>query len=216
MPLPAAVGSRPLCIAEDATHAAGRAAPSNRSSPKASTDATRPRATSRPSRRSDAAITSGSRTGGSGSRIVRTSRSAWREEAGELLPRATRAGAHPLELLRRLRDVAVQHDRGAVLERVGHDVGAADPLEAVRLEAQLADRRRGDGQGAEPGAVIVDEARQRGLRRRRGAAVARRVLEDLHVEAGLREMEAADQAVVACSDDEDARGHGRGLPGATG
>jgi hypothetical protein len=99
----------------------------------------------------------------------------------------------------------VQHDRAAVVERMGGDERRVHPAQALALELELLDRGGRDRHRREAGAVVVDESRQSGRDRRRRAARRVRLLENGHVELGARELHGRHQTVGPGADDEHAR-----------
>ena len=160
------------------------------------------RASRSASRRNDAASAIGSRTGGNGPRIVSTRRCASgrycliRSRHGRPAP-----GWRRVQRCDRRLKIAMQCNRGPILERVSHDRARADPANTLRLEIELAHGRRRDCHGIESGAVIVDESRERRLHAGGGAAGRGSVFDHRHRQARPSEMNRAHQARTAGAHD---------------
>lgn len=97
-------------------------------------------------------------------------------------------------------DGALQHNGGAIVQRVGQRRFGVDPFEAVPGQGELFEARRTGGHGVDGGTEIVDEAGKRQLGRARAAADFGSRLVDGDGVAGAREQDGAGQPVGAAAD----------------
>ena len=101
----------------------------------------------------------------------------------------------PAEPLRGLHDRAAQHDGLAVVERMRERKRRLDPLEAVILERNRPEERRGGGHRMDRRAEVVDEPGERQLARAEAAADLLGRLANEHRAAGPGELDRGGEAV---------------------
>ena len=99
-------------------------------------------------------------------------------------------------------DIALDQHRRPVVERVADAVWRIDPAQAVPGKVQVGEERRGPAEGMDRAAHVVDEARDRALRRAGAAAHRLRPFEERDWMTGPRELDRGRQAVGSAADDD--------------
>ena len=111
--------------------------------------------------------------------------------------------------------IALQGDRGAVIERMGERRGRVNPRQPIIAQRQRREKGRGGGHGMHGGAEVVLKARQGELHGPGSSAGLLLGFEDLHLQPRLREHDGGSQPVGTGSHDNGLAGaglHGFGPP----
>src|SRR6266849_2573925 len=100
-----------------------------------------------------------------------------------------------------LAEVALEDYGGAIVERMGEWSGRVNPLQTVSRQRQRRKKRGAGREWMDGGAEIVEEAWQREFEGARRAACLRLRLDDINVDAALRESDGGGQAVRSGAND---------------
>ena len=120
----------------------------------------------------------------------------------ELLPALPVAGAERVERAHGVVEVLGERGAAPAGQRVDHRDLRLDPAQAVALELELLEHRRGDAGGMHGGEDVVLKAGQRQLGGLGGAAERRRSLDDEHRAPGAGQRDRRGQPVGPGADDD--------------
>lgn len=104
-------------------------------------------------------------------------------------------------------EIALERDRGAIIEGMREGRRRVNPLQAIFLQRERSKKWRARSERVDRGTKIMEVAWKRELESARGASGLRLSFENVHVHAALRKGNGRGQAVGSRTDDASSANH---------